>query len=83
VTTRGPSRQIDLTLAVVVVQHREDTPHRDAQLVPGERILPEFHHQQPADAVDEIGKIVAEIDARASGHGFESPANSGGNASMG
>jgi len=71
---------VDLTLAVIVGEHREDAPHRDAQSVTGERVLPEVDHQEPADAVDEIGKIFAEIEARAIGHEFEIPANSWGNA---
>src|SRR5262249_20202758 len=56
---------------------------RDAQVVSGERVLPEVDHQKPADAVDEIGKIFAEIDARASGHECEIPANCWANAFMG
>src|SRR5262249_9793714 len=52
-------------------------PHRDAQVVSGERVLPEVDHQKPADAVDEIGKIFAEIETRASGHECEIPADSG------
>jgi hypothetical protein len=44
-------------------------------LVTGERVLPEVDHQEPADAVDEIGKIFAEIEAPAIGHEFEIPAN--------
>jgi hypothetical protein len=45
-------------------------------VVSGERVLTEVDHQKPADAVDEIGKIFVEIEARASGHEFEIPANS-------
>jgi len=45
-------------------------------LVTGERVLPEVDHQEPADAVDEIGKIFAEIEAPTIGHEFEIPANS-------
>jgi len=44
--------------------------------VTGERVLPEVDHQEPADAVDEIGKIFAEIEAPTIGHEFEIPANS-------
>src|SRR5260370_32795809 len=52
-------------------------PHRDGQVVSGERVLPEVDHEKPADAVDEIGKIFAEIETRASGHECEIPADSG------
>src|SRR4029077_6570663 len=73
----GPGGNVDLTLAVIVGEHREHAPHRDAQVVSGERVLPEVDHQKPADAVDEIGKIFAEIETRASGHECEIPADSG------
>jgi hypothetical protein len=46
-------------------------------LVTGERVLPEVDHQQPTDAVDEVGKIRAEIEAGATGHEFEIPQNFG------
>src|SRR5262249_35471881 len=42
----------------------------------GERVLPEVDHQQPADAVDEVGKVVAEIEAGTVGHEIEIPADS-------
>src|SRR6516225_1143258 len=73
----GAGGNVDLTLAVIVGEHREHAPHRDAQVVTGERVPPEVDHQKPADAVDEIGKIFAEIEARASGHECEIPADSG------
>src|SRR5207245_7216610 len=73
----GAGGNVDLTLAVIVGEHREDPPHRDTQVVSGERVLPEVDHQKPADAVDEIGKIFAEIETRASGHECEIPADSG------
>jgi hypothetical protein len=48
----------------------------------GKRILPEVDHQQPADAVDEIGKIFAEIEGTV-GHEIEIPADSSRDAFMG
>src|SRR5262249_33201872 len=74
----GPGGNVDLALAVIVGEHRQHAPHRDAQLVAGERVLPQADHQQPAAAVDEIGKIFAEIEAPSIGHEFEIPANSRG-----
>src|SRR5262249_10457796 len=53
------------------------------QVMTGERVLPEVDHQKPADAVDEIGKIFAEIEARAIGHECEIPTNCWANAFMG
>jgi hypothetical protein len=45
--------------------------------VTGERVLPEVEHQEPADAVDEVGKIFAEVEARAIGHESQIPAELG------
>jgi len=79
----GPGGDVDLTLPAVVGEHGEDAPHRDAQSVTGERVLPEVDHQQPADAVDEVGKVVAEIEAGTVGHEIEIPADSSRDAFMG
>jgi len=79
----GPGGDVDLTLPAVVGEHGEDAPHRDAQSVTGERVLPEVDHQQPADAIDEVGKVFAEIEAGTVGHEIEIPADSSLNAFMG
>ena len=53
---------------LIVREHRQHAPHRDAQAVTGKRVLPEIDHQGQTDAIDQVGKIFAEVEARAIGH---------------
>ena len=72
----GHGGQIDLALAVIARERGENPPHRDAQPVWRQRAAPEIDHQRRADAIDQVGKIFAEIELRAAGHEREIPERS-------
>ena len=64
----GHDGQVDLALAVITRERREHAPHRNAQPMSRQRAAPEIDHQRRADAIDQVGKIFAEIEIGTAGH---------------
>ena len=64
----GHDGQVDLALAVITRERREYAPHRNAQPMSRQRAAPEIDHQRRSDAIDQVGKIFAEIEIGTAGH---------------
>src|SRR5262249_54456207 len=61
----GELGKVDLALPAVAGKHGQDAPHGDAEPVHRQGVRGEADRQRRTDAVDEVGKIIAEIEARA------------------